>query len=427
MFKIKSLAKLCFIALAINIISFSAFAKAGKISITDIKFGEKNQLEISTSKPAEFKIFSLSDPFRMVIDLEKSELSKTAIKKTFPDFISSFRNKKNPENLRLVFELKQKIIIGKAQFVKNKNKESGKIIIEISGVKKSVKPLAESVKPTVKTDQKPADFINAKVEEFDVQTEKIINPDGSAKYIVRKTPRKIDMPQAAISGRIPIIVIDAGHGGKDPGTIGNFAHSKEKNITLSYAKELTKRLNHTKRYKAYLTRNDDFFVPLKQRVEKARRIKADLFISIHANAISDKSVEGFSIYTLSENSSDKQAELLAQKENRADIINGVDFEGASQDIMKTLIDLSQRETKNSSANFANIAINSVKKSEISVLQNTHRFAGFAVLTAPDMSSVLIELGYLSNKKEEELLNSIGYKRKIAESLVTAIDEFYSKK
>jgi N-acetylmuramoyl-L-alanine amidase len=259
------------------------------------------------------------------------------------------------------------------------------------------------------------DFINAKVEEFDVSTRKVENPDGTAKYVVTKTPKKI-----------PIIVIDAGHGGKDPGTIGNFARTKEKDLTLAYSKELAKQLMNTQHYRVYLTRDKDVFLPLKTRVEKARKIKADLFISIHVNAIDDSKVSGFSIYTLSEKSSDKQAEMLAQKENRADIINGVDFSGASRDIMNTLIDMSQRESKNSSSNFSNIVIKSVKKSGIEVLQNTHRFAGFAVLTAPDMASTLIELGYLSNKQEEKLLNSLSYKRKLTASLVEAIEQYFKK-
>jgi len=261
------------------------------------------------------------------------------------------------------------------------------------------------------------DFINAKVEEFDVSTKKVANPDGTAKYVVTKTPKV---------KKLPIIVIDAGHGGKDPGTIGNFARTKEKDLTLAYSKELAKQLMNTKRYNVFLTRDQDVFLPLKTRVEKARKKKADLFISIHVNAIDDRAVSGFSIYTLSEKSSDKQAELLAQKENRADIINGVDFSGASGDIMKTLIDLSQRESKNSSSIFSNIVIKSVKQAEIEILQNTHRFAGFAVLTAPDMTSALIELGYLSNKQEEKLLNSLSYKRKVAESLVDAIDKYFEK-
>lgn len=260
-------------------------------------------------------------------------------------------------------------------------------------------------------------FIAAKVEEFDVQTRKVKNPDGTSKYVVTKTRKK---------KRKPIIVIDAGHGGKDPGTIGNYARTKEKNLTLAYSKELYRQIERTNRYRVYLTRSTDIFLPLRTRVSEARKKKADLFISIHVNSIKDSSISGFSIYTLSEKSSDKQAELLARKENRADIIHGVNFRGASHDIMKTLIDLSQRESKNNSSRFANISIRAVKRSGVQVLQNTHRFAGFAVLTAPDMASALIELGYLSNKREEKLLNSLWYKRKVSANLVKAIDEYFAK-
>jgi N-acetylmuramoyl-L-alanine amidase len=409
-----------------------SFAAQQKTIIKKIEFTEKNTLEIQVSGKNNFKIFTLENPNRLVVDLENSDFEKAEYSPTNPNFISDYRAKKTDKGLRLVFDLKQKISIEKIKFEKIKNQPSGKITAQIFGVKiipkkepsptKSQAPIAQNQTQNKSSQE---DFITSKVAEFDVETTKVINPDGSAKYIVRKIPKNIPNPIYDLQ-RMPIIVIDSGHGGKDPGTIGNFARTKEKNITLSYAKELGKQLINTKRYKVYLTRDNDTFIPLRERVAKARKRKADLFISIHANAAADTSASGFSIYTLSETSSDKQAELLAQKENRADIINGMDFSGASQDIIKTLIDLSQRESKNSSARFASMAIKSVSESGIEVLQNTHRFAGFAVLTAPDMASVLIELGYLSNKDEERLLNSLGYKRKIAESLVKAIDQYFNK-
>ena len=398
-----------FIALASCFLSSTIFAQPSKNLVKKVQFTGKNRLEISVTKSSPFKIFTLKDPDRLVIDINNARFEKADYKPALPFFIKSFRSRSDENSLRLVFDLTQKISLQNTRFEKNSNK----IISEISGIKDD-------------------NFIANKVEEFEVQTTKIINPDGSAKYIVKKTPTSITRTPANIvaakptSNKIPVIVIDSGHGGKDPGTIGNFARTKEKNLTLSYAKELGKQLANSGKYKVFLTRDNDFFIPLKQRVELARKKKADLFISLHANSIGDSSVSGFSIYTLSEKSSDKQAELLAQKENRADIINGVNFSGASQDIMKTLIDLSQRESKNSSAHFANISIKIVKNSNINILQNTHRFAGFAVLTAPDMASVLIELGYLSNKQEEKLLNSLGYKRKVAASLAQAINEYFAK-
>lgn len=388
------------------LISQETLSQTTKILIKKIQFTEKNQLEIFISSKAESKIFTLENPDRLVVDIKNSTLANPEYKPLLPFFIKSFRSKNDQNSLRLVFDLTQKISLQNTHF----EKQSNKIVSEIIGIKNG-------------------DFISNKVEEFEVQTTRVANPDGSAKYVVKKIPLTISTNQTANSApqkKIPVIVIDAGHGGKDPGAIGNFARTKEKNITLSYAKELSKQLLNKGKYKVYLTRDDDFFIPLRKRVDKARKKKADLFVSLHANAAEDRSAYGFSIYTLSEKSSDKQAELLAQKENRADIINGIDFSNASRDVVKTLIDLSQRESKNNSARFANIAIKSIKDSEIKILQNSHRFAGFAVLTAPDMASVLIELGYLSNKEEEKLLNSVSYKRRIGAGLVRAIDEYFSK-
>jgi N-acetylmuramoyl-L-alanine amidase len=371
-------------------------------SVQDISFNKKNQLEISLSQKTDFKVFTLSNPDRLVIDIALAKLSSPNPKINFPSFVTSHRNTTNQHSLRLVFDLTQKITVEKSSF----DKEGKNIIINLSGIKNE-EPESQI-------------FILKKVEEFDYEQETL------AKYVAKKNPKNITKTKTNILKKIPIIVIDSGHGGKDPGTIGNFARSKEKNITLSYARELAKQLKNTGRYKVYLTRDEDIFIPLKKRVDIARRKNADLFISLHANSIGDEGVSGFSIYTLSEKSSDKQAELLAQKENRADIISGINFSNASQDIMKTLIDLSQRETMNGASRFSNTVIKSMRQLGVKNLENTHRFAGFAVLTAPDMISVLIELGYLSNQKEEKLLNSLTYKRKIALGLVMAIDEYFAK-
>lgn len=381
------------------------------VLVKSLNFNNKNQLEISISKKTSFKVFNLKNPDRIAIDILHGRVDKNFPKPVLPPYIKGFRFGNNKENLRLVLDLNQKVPFKNTTLdVKN-----NKILINLE-VKNIVIAAKNNAKIVTKPAEAKADFISQKVEEFDIETKAVKNLDGTTKYVVTKTYKE----------RKPIIVIDAGHGGKDPGTIGVGLRTKEKNITLSYAKELGKHLVLSKKYKVYLTRDSDTFIPLFQRVEIARKKKADLFISIHANAAEDNDVSGFSIYTLSETASDKRAEMLAQKENRADIIHGMDFSKASADIVKTLIDLSQRQSKNDSAKFANIAVKTIKTSKIEILQNSHRFAGFAVLTAPDMASTLIELGYLSNKDEERLLNSIGYKRKVAESLVTAIDEYFSK-
>ncbi len=400
-----------------------ASENTSKILVKKIEFSPKNNLEISVSDKANFKIFTLADPDRLVIDIENAAFEKEDYKPTLPYFISSFRSRIDQKNsLRIVFDANQKMNIEKTSFHKIKNNEARKITAQFS----ILKPESEQVvRPKAQDSIKETPVFSKETVTKTPATTGDVEP---LKYVITKDASGLDKNLGTKANKLPkrVIVIDAGHGGKDPGTIGDYAQTKEKNITLSYSKELKKKLDNDGLYKVFLTRDQDFFIPLRKRVEKARNLKADLFISIHANSIADSSTSGFSIYTLSEKSSDKQAELLAQKENRADIIAGANFAGASPDVMKTLIDLSQRESKNSSSKFANIAIRSIKNSEIQTLQNTHRFAGFAVLTAPDMASVLIELGYLSNKEEEEDLNSLTYKRKLVASIAGAIDEYFAK-
>lgn len=391
---------------------------APSIAVNSIQFNNKNNLEISIDKKVDFKAFRLTKPDRLVVDIFGAHLAQKSKTPQLPSFISKFRHANSNGVLRLVFDFKTLFSLDGSSFSQLQNESKGTISAEISGVTH-----------TKEEPEKIEKFIFSKLEDFDK------TPDGinyNFNSIALADAPSLDKAPIKKSTWKPktttkkIIVIDSGHGGKDPGTIGVFARTKEKNITLSYAKELGKQLIKTGRYKVYLTRSTDIFIPLKGRVAIARRKKADMFISLHANATSKHDINGFSIYTLSETSSDKLAEKLARKENRAGIIHGVNFDGASPDITKTLIDLSQRESMNGSARFAKIAINSISKSDINILQNTHRFAGFAVLTAPDMISVLIELGYLSNKYEERLLNSVSYKRKVAKSLVKAIDEYFVK-
>jgi len=334
------------------------------------------------------------------------------------DFIDKIKFSNNHDKLLITFFLKEKFFIQKTTYEVQKNIISCQISRENKKAQADINSFIDNLRGQENNPNlSPSNDLKSQPNVIIKKTANSI-----AKYQVR-TPRQ-NISKITQPTKKPIIVIDAGHGGKDPGTIGNYARTKEKNITLSYAKELAKILINQKKYKVFLTRDDDYFIPLDKRVEKSRRKKADLFISLHANSITDNSVSGFSIYTLSETSSDKKAELLAEKENQADIINGIDFSGASRDITKTLIAMSQRESKNNSAKLAKHMIFQVKKAGIEILQNTHRFAGFMVLTAPDMASVLVELGYLSNKREEEMLNSASYRRHVAKTLALAVDDYF---
>ena len=227
---------------------------------------------------------------------------------------------------------------------------------------------------------------------------------------------------ASVVKRKKIVVLDAGHGGKDPGAIGRSFKTYEKNITLQMVKEL-KGMLEKKGYKVYLTRSTDIFIPLRKRVAIARSYHADLFVSVHADSTVNRKAQGFSIYTLSETASDKEAEALAERENKADMIDGMDFSDNSPEINDVLISLSQNDSRNKSSKFASYVVNEVRRN-VKMVSNAHKFAGFAVLKAPDVPSVLLELGYLSNYSEEKKLRQPAYRRKLANYITNAIDRYF---
>jgi len=224
----------------------------------------------------------------------------------------------------------------------------------------------------------------------------------------------------------PTIVLDPGHGGVDPGAIGT-SGTHEKDITLAMAREVRRQLEQTGRYRVHLTRDEDVFIRLRDRIAIARQHTADLFISIHADSMGNgnSATRGASIYTLSENASDSEAAGLAARENRADIIAGVDLTRENRDVTSILIDLAQRETMNHSIVFARQLVSEMGREVQLLPQNPHRFAGFAVLRAPDVPSVLIELGYLSNRDDEQLLNRPVHRTKVAGGIVRAIDGYFA--
>lgn len=220
------------------------------------------------------------------------------------------------------------------------------------------------------------------------------------------------------------IAIDAGHGGQDPGAHGKL--QKEKTITLRFAKSLKAALEKTGRYEAVLTRSGDTFIALGERVNIARKQKADAFISLHADSNPSKDARGLSVYTLSETASDDEAEALAARENKSDIIDGIDLGVADADVADILIDLAQRETMNKSATLADGIVKHADK-RITLLARPHRYAGFRVLKAPDIPSVLIELGFLSNKTDEARLASSEYEQHVSGSVVKALDSYFNHK
>jgi len=219
-------------------------------------------------------------------------------------------------------------------------------------------------------------------------------------------------------------MLDPGHGGKDPGAT-SYSGKFEKDIVLGYARAIRERLEATGRYRVFLTRDGDALLPLRDRVTLARSENAALFISIHADALADRSVSGMSVYTLSDKATDREAEALATKENKADIITGADLSGATGSAASILIELAQRDTRAASRQFATALAEELRR-DIAQVNNAVRSAGFAVLTAPDMPSVLLELGYLSNPEDERRILAPDFRQRIADGVVRAVDTILPK-
>ena len=223
--------------------------------------------------------------------------------------------------------------------------------------------------------------------------------------------------------RIPTVVIDPGHGGVDPGAISPEG-VYEKDIALETARDFARALAARRRYRVVLTRSIDEFLPLRERVARARAWKADLFLSIHADALPDTEMRGLSVFTLSTQASDREAAALAISENRADLVGGVKLSRQPRDVGNILLDLTRRQTSNLSIILAHKVVDQLGR-DVVLLERPQRSADFAVLTAPDIPSALVELGCLSNLAEERLLQQRSYQQKLARGLARAVESFFA--
>jgi N-acetylmuramoyl-L-alanine amidase len=241
-----------------------------------------------------------------------------------------------------------------------------------------------------------------------------------------RTPKRASLPAVADDPR-PLIVIDPGHGGIDTGTKGPNGET-EKSIVLDFATALRKKLEQSGKYRVAMTRSDDTFIPLMERVQIARQLKASLFISVHADYLPKREGEahGATVYTLSDKASDAEAQRLADSENKADAIAGVDLASEPDDVSNILIDLAQRETKTFSVQFARDAVSSLKAAT-RVHKSPLKAAGFVVLRAPDVPSVLVELGYVSDKADLKDLLSADWRNRTAGAIASAVDTYFSSR
>ena len=382
-------------------------------------------LELDSELRAEH--FTLENPHRMVVDIQGMDVNPALnelVRKVRPDdpYISSLRVAQNRANVvRIVFDLKQSIA-PQVFTLKPVGNYKFRLVLDLYP-KNAQDPLAALLK---KNPQKMEEDPLARILE-DIGR----NPKGTGMATKPVIPNSIAPPLEAIvsphphnrRGRTITIALDPGHGGEDPGAIGK-GGTYEKDVVLAIAQKLKARIDATPGMRAYLTRDGDYFVPLHVRVEKARRVKADLFVSIHADAFIRPTAGGSSVYVLSDRgASSTSASWLAQKENAADLIGGVNLNVQNQNVAKILLDLSTTAQIKDSTNLASRMLDELKN-----VYRLHKpqveFAGFAVLKAPDMPSVLVETAFISNPDEERMLRNQSSQDKFAQALHSGIHRFF---
>ena len=361
-------------------------------------------LEYNTplSQPLKFTQLLLKDPDRLVLDIEGVE---------FNSVLASLPGK--------ILETDPQIRLIRAGRFKP---EVVRIVIELKG---EVKPQVFSLKPVGEYGHRlvldlypaePPDPLLALLQKHG-GTDPFSPPDS-------RPTRKPATPVPEID-RLVTVVIDPGHGGEDPGAVGH-GGSLEKDVTLAIARRLKARIDATPNMRALLTRDGDYFIPLQQRVAKARRVNADLFVSVHADAFVKTTARGSSVFVLSENgASSSAARWLANKENAADLIGGVNLGVKDPHLARTLLDLSQTATLNDSLKLGKAVLGEI--GGINELHKGHvEQAGFAVLKAPDIPSILVETAFISNPEEEARLTDDGYQDRMAEALLTGMRRYFAQ-
>jgi len=385
--------KHCILFILLLISSFNSFS-ANEVKETRLwPAPDYTRITIESSAKINNDQMMLKNPERIVIDLKGISVNKalkdlsSKLKQNDPNILNIRVGQFTPKVSRIVIDLK------KSARVK---------IFSLPPVAPYKDRLVIDVYPA--SNDKLSNLLN-KIEKKQIEQKKT--------PVIKEKPKK---------KKQVVVAIDAGHGGEDPGAIGKYG-TKEKKIVLQIAKKLSKLINADPKMKAYLVRDSDFFIPLKKRVSKARKVKADIFISIHADAFRKRNVSGSSVFALSEKGATSAfAKFIANKENEADLIGGVSIDDKDPLLAKTLLDLSQSATINDSLKLANFVLKEIKK-----VNNLHKKypeqAGFAVLKAPDIPSILIEAAFLSNPQEEKQLKTAKFQNKLAKAIYLGTKEY----
>ena len=374
-------------------------------------FLEKTKFVCQNLDPKKFKMVLMDEPFRIQLIFE-SELFFQNKKEFKNDFIKSVRfNKIYKSGSRLVIEFKKPTIISNISYNKTDHN-----YIDIKMFLSNTSAVNYAIAKHILSKNDGNFFLlvndNKNLQNQDKNFQKKINISNNKQKIISKNKLK----------REHIVFIDPGHGGKDPGAIGQLG-TLEKNITLKVSKLLFKALKNKNKIFPILSRKKDIYLSLQKRTLLAKNKKADIFISIHADSSKNKKANGISVFSLSDKASDKEAQMLAQRENEVD--NLLDFNQKINDplIYGSLIKMIQREAMNDSAYLAKKILLNLEKTKLAVNRG-HRFAGFSVLKSYNIPSVLIEVGFLSNRQEEKKLLNPKYLSELSYGLADAIENYF---
>lgn len=371
----------------------------GELTVaSDARLGgdaRKTRFIVDLSAPVGLTAFTLADPYRVVIDLPQVAFHlPTRVGRMARGLVKAFRYGLVMQGgSRIVIDTTGPVRIERAEVLKPADGQPARMVLDLAATD------AESFKRNLATESQARRSAAA----------------------AASTPASGASPG---DGR-PIIVLDPGHGGIDGGTVAPTGET-EKEIVLDFAVELRKALEGSGKYQVVMTRADDTFITLGERVRIARASNAALFVSIHADALATRSADtrGATIYTVSDRASDAEAARLAEAENRADVIAGVDLSSEPDEIADILIDLAKRETRTFSSQFARTVVGELK-SAVQLHRRPLRSAGFRVLKAPDVPSILIELGFVSSPQDLRLMTSDAWRKRATQAFVRAVDQFFA--
>ncbi len=365
---------------------------------TDVRLAgdeRETRLVMDLTRSFNLRAFTLADPYRVVVDIPQTVFQLPAnTGERGRGLIKAFRyGLVMAGGSRIVIDVAKPVRIEKAAVLEARDGQPARLVLDLSA-----------------TDREA--FMRH------LSLDRIAARSGEG---LRKS---VELPRATGDAR-PLIVIDPGHGGPDTGTKAGGGEIMEKNVVLDFAAALREQLEKGGRYRVEMTRSDDTFIPLADRVKFARQRQAQLLISIHADALPkwEGDVQGATVYTLSDTASDAEAARLAEAENRSDVIAGIDLAKEPDDVADILFDLAHRETKTFSHAFARLLVGEMKNA-VRLHKKPLKSAGFVVLKAPDVPSVLIELGYMTNRQDLKLLTSEAWRTKTAGAMAQAVEQFF---